>query len=98
MDVNGLDSGSSNTPVRPTESLPNEFLPANEAASAVPGLEGLQEKAEVAETTRIVEQPNDDPDLRAARLARIQAEVAAGTYETAEKLKMAVERLLRDIG
>ncbi|MGE0377528.1 MAG: hypothetical protein AB7Q45_19135, partial [Planctomycetaceae bacterium] len=39
----------------------------------------------------------DDVSVRAARLARIQAEIAAGTYETAEKLDLAVERLLREM-
>ncbi|MEZ6147245.1 MAG: hypothetical protein R3B91_17850 [Planctomycetaceae bacterium] len=36
-------------------------------------------------------------ESRAERLARIKAEIEAGTYETTEKLDSAVERMMRDV-
>ena len=36
-------------------------------------------------------------ESRAERLARIKAEIDAGTYETDDKLESAVERMLRDV-
>lgn len=38
--------------------------------------------------------PASAAETRADRLARIQREIAAGTYETPEKLEAAVERML----
>lgn len=96
MEVTGSVGGD--IPVRPAESLPSGPFPTERATPAVPGSEVPPNEAEVSEAARSIEQLGDDPDLRAERLARIQAEVAAGTYETAEKLEMAVERLLREIG
>ncbi len=98
MDENGLDSGSGDNSVRPTESHPSESLPADEATAAVPGSDVPQEKAEVSEAADVTQPVGDEADLRAERLARIRAEVAAGTYETDEKIESAVERLLREIG
>jgi negative regulator of flagellin synthesis FlgM len=36
--------------------------------------------------------------IRADLVARVRGEIAAGTYETAEKLDAAVDRLLNEIG
>lgn len=41
---------------------------------------------------------NDIPDIRADRVADIRAEIAAGAYETDERLDVAVGRLLDEIG
>ncbi|HIQ20562.1 MAG TPA: flagellar biosynthesis anti-sigma factor FlgM, partial [Planctomycetes bacterium] len=38
------------------------------------------------------------PEIRQERVARIRAEIAAGTYETEEKLEIAIGRLLDEIG
>ena len=38
------------------------------------------------------------PEVRQARVDRIRAEIAAGTYETDEKLEIALGRLLDEIG
>ena len=40
----------------------------------------------------------DAPDpLRAARLAKIRAQIAAGTYDTADRLDAALDSLLADL-
>jgi negative regulator of flagellin synthesis FlgM len=39
----------------------------------------------------------DIPDIRADRVAEIRAAIAAGTYETPDKLDIAVGRLLDEI-
>jgi negative regulator of flagellin synthesis FlgM len=38
-----------------------------------------------------------DPRVRAERLAEIRAAVVAGTYETPEKMALAIERLLDEL-
>ena len=39
----------------------------------------------------------DDPDIRADLVRRVRREIAAGTYETPEKLDAALDRLLEDL-
>jgi negative regulator of flagellin synthesis FlgM len=39
-----------------------------------------------------------DPQVRAERLAEVRAAIVAGTYETPEKMALAIERLLAEIG
>lgn len=43
------------------------------------------------------EQSLTQNESRAERLARIKAEIDAGTYETEDKLESAVERMLREV-
>ena len=38
------------------------------------------------------------PEDRPARLSAIREQIAAGTYETPDKLEVAVERLLQSLG
>lgn len=45
-----------------------------------------------------VGQVHDLPDVRTDRVAQIRAEIAAGTYETDDKLDAALDRLLDEIG
>jgi negative regulator of flagellin synthesis FlgM len=68
-----------------------QSTPANEGFSPVDQLE-ISPAAELA--SRI----HDVPGIRADRVAAIRAQIEAGTYETDEKLDMAVSRLLDEIG
>jgi anti-sigma28 factor (negative regulator of flagellin synthesis) len=71
--------------VKPTES--------NATLDATP-LDTVDISAEADLASRI----NDIPDIRADRVADIRGEIAAGAYETDEKLDVAVGRLLDEIG
>jgi negative regulator of flagellin synthesis FlgM len=44
-----------------------------------------------------VAQARDLPEIREDRVAALRAQIASGTYETAEKLDIAVSRLLDEI-
>jgi negative regulator of flagellin synthesis FlgM len=46
----------------------------------------------------MLERLSADPQVREARLQEIQAQIAAGTYETPEKLEAAIMRMLSEIG
>jgi hypothetical protein len=39
----------------------------------------------------------DDPDIRAGLVRRVRAELAAGTYDTPEKLAQAFDRMVSEI-
>ena len=50
------------------------------------------------EAAQLVEQVHQIPDIRQDRVNEIRAQIEAGTYETEEKLDIAVARLLDEIG
>lgn len=58
----------------------------------------IQDELEISDAARLVEQVHDLPEVRQGRIDQIRAQIAAGTYETDEKLDIAVGRLLDEIG
>jgi negative regulator of flagellin synthesis FlgM len=67
--------------------------PASRAESAP-----IQDEVQISDAARLVEQAQQAPDIRQDRVQAIRAQIAAGTYETPEKLDIAVSRLLDEIG
>ena len=59
--------------------------------------EQIQDELEISEVGRTVEQAQQLPEVRQDRIDEIRAQIAAGTYETEEKLQIALERLLDEI-
>ena len=70
---------------------------AIEAKQPTEGPQGA-DSLELSPEAEVVGRVQDVPDLRTDRIAQIRAEIAAGTYETEEKLDVAVGRLLDEIG
>lgn len=58
----------------------------------------IQDELEISDAGRLVDKVGDVPEVRQARVDQIRAQIAAGTYETDEKLEIAVGRLLDEIG
>lgn len=54
--------------------------------------------SKAAEAARLVDQVKQAPDVRQDRVDQIRAQIAAGTYETQQKLDVALERLLDELG
>ena len=46
----------------------------------------------------LLDRVRDLPEIRGDRVQQIRAQIAAGTYETGEKLNAALDRLLDEIG
>jgi hypothetical protein len=46
----------------------------------------------------LLDQVRDLPEIRGDRVQQIRAQLAAGTYETGDKLNAALDRLLDEIG
>ncbi len=92
MEVSGPGSVGGGSPIRPTE-----LRPTQDVTATAPGLTMPQDEVHISDAARMLERLSHDPSIRADRLAQIQAEIASGTYETTDKLEMAVERLLREI-
>jgi len=69
-----------------------------ETPNASPISDELQISPAAQEAAQLVEQVKQIPDIRQDRVDAIRAQIAAGTYETDEKIQIAVARLLDEIG
>jgi negative regulator of flagellin synthesis FlgM len=58
----------------------------------------IQDELDISDAGRMVEMAKQAPDIRQDRVDAIRAQIAAGTYETDEKLSAALDRLLDEIG
>jgi negative regulator of flagellin synthesis FlgM len=58
----------------------------------------IRDELEISAAARLTEQAQAVPEIRQDRIAAIRAKIAEGAYETQEKLEIAVERLLDEIG
>jgi negative regulator of flagellin synthesis FlgM len=73
---------------------PHRLSPAQVGGqTSVSGVDQL----DISPEADFVAQVRDLPDVRADRVAAIRAQIASGTYETAEKLDLALNRLLDEI-
>lgn len=52
---------------------------------------------EFSSEASLISQVHDLPEIRADRVAELRAQIAAGAYETDEKLNITLERLLDEI-
>lgn len=69
-------------------------------SSPVEGSNGtpIRDEVQISEAARLAEQSQNIPEVRQDRINAIRAEIASGTYETPEKLDIALSRLLDEIG
>jgi negative regulator of flagellin synthesis FlgM len=58
----------------------------------------IQDELHISDEARLLEKVRDLPEVRQERIDRIRQQIAAGTYETEEKLRIALGRLLDEIG
>ncbi len=56
-----------------------------------------RDRVELSETAQLLSQLRALPDVRQGLVARVRAEIEAGTYETPEKLDAAVHALAEDL-
>ena len=66
--------------------------------AARPDSTSIKDELEISDAARLVDQTQEVPEVRQGRVDAIRARIAEGTYETQEKLEVAVERLLDEIG
>lgn len=58
----------------------------------------IQDELQLSSEAQWIDKVHQLPDIRQELVARLRAEIAAGTYETDEKLDITVGRLLDEIG
>jgi len=72
--------------------------PRASSPTTQPSSAPIQDELTLSDAASYLEQVQQLPDVRQDRVAAIRAQIAAGTYETADKLDTAVSRLLDEIG
>ena len=58
----------------------------------------IQDELEISDAGQMVDRVRQLPEIRQDRVNQIRAQIAEGTYETGEKLDIAIGRLLDEIG
>ena len=73
--------------------------PVGKAISATPASPagGVSDVMEISLVAQLVAKLHEMPSASADLVARVKAEISAGTYETQEKMDVAVDRLLKDL-
>jgi len=86
--IGGVHSVGSTPPVRPESSA--RCVKAENPKSS-------EDTVEISLQARIANRLAEIPPVRTELVARIKAEIAAGTYETSEKLDTAIDRLMEEL-
>jgi len=69
------------------------------SAPSAPASSGpIQDELQISDAARLVDASRDLPEIRQDLVTRIRSQIDAGTYETPEKLDVALGRLLDEIG
>ena len=58
----------------------------------------IHDELSLSSTAQMIDMVRQAPDIRQDRVAAIRAQIANGTYETSDKLDVAISRLLDEIG
>jgi len=56
------------------------------------------DEVQISAAAQLIDKLSEVPEIRAGRVAELRAQIAAGTYESADKVDGAIERLLDEIG
>jgi len=75
---------------------PHSLHPAQPTARPEPSQ--IVDQIDISEAAQLVEQVRQLPDIREDRVEAVRQQIAAGTYDTSDKLDAAIERLLDEIG
>ncbi len=89
LNVNGVQAAAATNAVEPVGKALNVAAPAEAA--------GIGDVVEISTAARLAAMVQDIPEVRADLVARIKAEIASGTYETDERMEVAMDRLLDDL-
>ena len=90
MEVSGAGSIGGAGAIRPTQFAPSQGV----SHTAPAGLTAPQDEVQISSAARALGELDQAGQLHEARLAEIRAASADGTYETADKLDAAVDRLI----
>ena len=89
MNVNGIHAAAGAAPVEPVGAV--------NAASTASGPAAVNDTVEISTAAKLAAKINDIPDVRADLVAQVKAEIAAGSYETPERIDAAITKLMDEL-
>jgi anti-sigma28 factor (negative regulator of flagellin synthesis) len=92
MEVHGPHSVHGPSAPRPVESAGVERVEIDRSPLEIP-----TDEVSISPAARMLEELVNDPNIRAERIAQIRTAIDAGEYETPEKLRIALDRLLASL-
>ncbi|MEX2186634.1 MAG: flagellar biosynthesis anti-sigma factor FlgM [Pirellulales bacterium] len=63
-----------------------------------PTVPATGDQLDISEAAQLISQVHDIPDVREDLVARVRSQIANGSYENPQRLDVAVDRLLDEIG
>jgi len=77
----------------------SQIAPASPASAATAPAQApaVQDTVEISTVARLAAQVHDLPAVRTEVVQRVKAELAAGTYETQDKIDVAIDRLMDEM-
>jgi len=95
MQIHGPAHVHGPQPINP----PHHAAPPSTAAdSTSPTSIHAADQLDISEAAQLISQARDAAPIRLDRVADIRAQIADGTYDTTDKLDLAVDRLLNELG
>ena len=91
MEVRGLSSASPMAPINRPESTPGLDR------APVSGPTSPKDEVEISAVGKMLDDASRTPGIREQRLAEIKAAIEAGTYETPEKIELALNRMVEQL-
>ena len=81
----------------PTAPKPIESVQAVAHSAPAPEPAGIADTVEISAAARLAAKVHALPDVRAELVQHVKAEIAAGTYETSERIERTVDRLMEEL-
>lgn len=79
------------------QAISSPHLRGQSGAGQVAPSSSLQDELQISDAGRLVDLANQMPDIRQDRVNSIRAQISAGTYETPDKLNVALNRFLDEV-
>lgn len=89
MNIQGVQNATPAAGIEPVSAVNADIRPAESA--------GVTDTVEISTVAKMAAKIADLPEVRSELVERVKAELAAGIYETPEKMDIAIERLVDDL-
>lgn len=83
--------------VQPAAVTPVQPVSQAQGSTAAAAPQAVGDTIEISNVARLAAQVHELPDVRTDLVQRVKAEIAAGTYETSDRLDVALERLMEEL-
>lgn len=89
INVNGIQGATPPSVIQPVETIHTDIRPAETA--------GISDVVEISTVAKLAAKVQEIPDVRTELVERAKAEIAAGTFETPERLEVTIDKLMEEL-